>query len=416
MSSRGQLFGVIEAIRTPAQLPFVRRHLSVLEAIATEAAVALENVALYEKLEGRVEIANRRLLSAYQDLKEERDRISAIVSNMADGVILTDAQQRIVFVNPAAEVMFGLDATALQGRPAGEMLPHQALLHQLEGLSEPPSGIPRIQLEQPRHTVLSPRTARLTLPDGSPAGAVTVLSDITLLEELSEMKTEFVSVVSHELRTPLTSIMGFAQTLRSDQIPVEEGEQEEFLGIIEQEANRLLVMINDLLDVSRMEAGRPLPLNYVEVDLVKLAEHVVRFQSVTTTSHTFRFDFPAAGLTVTADRDKSEQMLTNLVSNAIKYSPQGGEIVLGGKAENGNRVLYVRDQGLGIAPEQLGQLFERYQRIDRDAIKGIRGTGLGLFLVKALVEAHGGRVWVESTVGTGSTFFLSLPEKPPASV
>jgi len=171
-------------------------------------------------------------------------------------------------------------------------------------------------------------------------------------------------------------------------------------------------MINDLLDVSRMEAGRPLAINYQPVDLRQLAQHVVRFQSVTTTSHQFRFDFPAAGLSVSADPDRAQQMLTNLVSNAIKYSPKGGEIALGGYEDGEQRVIYVRDHGIGIAPEQLGNLFERYQRIDREAIKGIRGTGLGLFLVRALAEAHHGRVWVESEVGKGSTFYISLPAAP----
>ena len=413
MAHRGKVVGVIETVRAPAQRPFERAHLPMLEALAAEAAVALDNLALYEKLEGRVEIANRRLLGAYQELKEERDRISAIVSSMADGVILTDATRRIVFVNPAAAAALGEPET-LQGRPVAEVLPFPELLRQLED-APAVAGIPRMQLTEPRKITLSPRTVLLRQPDGTRTGAVTVLSDITLLEELSEMKTEFVSVVSHELRTPLTSIMGFAQTLSGSQTMINDEERQEFLGIIEQESNRLLVMINDLLDVSRMEAGRPLRMNYQLVDLRQLAEHVVRFQSVTTTSHRFVFEFPDSGLSASADRDRVEQIITNLVSNAIKYSPKGGDVVIGGYEEGEQRVVYVRDQGVGIAPERIGDLFERYQRIDRDAIKGIRGTGLGLFLARALTEAHGGRVWVESEVGKGSTFYFSLPAVAPAA-
>jgi signal transduction histidine kinase len=241
-------------------------------------------------------------------------------------------------------------------------------------------------------------------------GAITVVSDVTLLQELSEMKTEFVSLVSHELRTPLTSIMGFSQTLREwGDRPA--SERDEFLGIIEQESYRLLVMINDLLDVSRMEAGRKLSMSYSLVDLREVAEHVVRFQQVVSSRHRFRLEFADAGLQVQADRDKVVQILTNLISNAIKYSPQGGEVVVSGAAEGEEVVVQVSDQGVGMTPEDVSRLFQRYQRVDRDAIKGIRGTGLGLYLVRGLVEAHGGRVWAESTPGKGSTFHFSLPRQ-----
>lgn len=414
MAHRGAVQGVVEVVRGTAVEPFEPHHLHVLEALATQAAVAFENAALYEKLEGRVEIANRQLLAAYQELKQERDRISAIVSNMADGVVLTDARGRILFMNPAAAQMLDLDAEEVEGHPIAEVLPYQTLLAQLEDEpAEVSAAIPRIQIGGQVPRILSPRTVRLTREEGGRAGAITVLSDITLLEQLSEMKTEFVSVVSHELRTPLTSIMGFAQTLHGHLDSLAAQERDEYLGIIEQESNRLLVMINDLLDMSRMEAGRPLPMNLEEVDLEELARHVVRFQQVTTSTHRFLFEFPDAPLAVEADSDKVEQILTNLVSNAIKYSPKGGHVVVGGRAEGDARVLYVRDQGVGMGPEEVEQLFQRYQRIDRDAIKGIRGTGLGLYLVRALVEAHHGRVWVESKPGEGSTFSFSLPAAQP---
>lgn len=411
MRHRDHVAGVIEVVRSVGEPPFAQAHLAILEAVAGEVAVALENVNLYEQLSGKVEIANRKLLAAYAELRQERDRVAAMVSNMADGVLLTDSARRILFINPAAAEMFGLDPAEVANRPVSQVLPHEELLEQLEdGALEETARIPRIRLEQPKRLVLSPRTVLLSDQDGRRTGAITVLSDITLLEELSQMKTEFVSLVSHELRTPLTSIMGFAQTLRGMPEKIDEEERAEFLGIIEQESNRLLVMINDLLDISRMEAGRTLSVDYKDVDLRPLAEHVVRFQRVTTTSHSFLFEFPADGLAVEADRDKVEQIVTNLVSNAIKYSPKGGEVVIGAREEGEEVVVYVRDQGLGMGSEEIGQLFQRYQRVDRDAIKGIRGTGLGLYLVRGLVEVHGGRVWAESQPGEGSTFYFSLPK------
>lgn len=410
----GQVVGVVEAARAEGDPPFEERHIALLEALANEATVALENTTLYEQLEGKIELANRDLVSAYRELKGERDRVSAIVSNMADGLLLTDAGKAIVFANPAVEHMFGVTAQQLERRPVAEALPYPELLSQLEGEPEESlERIPRIRVEQPRRMVLSPRTVRLRTEAGEAAGAITVINDITLLEELSEMKTEFVSLVSHELRTPLTSIMGFAQTLRGDAGALAEEAREEFLGIIEQESNRLVVMINDLLDVSRMEAGRELTLNCTLVDLRELTRHVVRFQQVTTDRHNFVLDFPEGGLEAEADRDKVEQILTNLVSNAIKYSPNGGDVSIAGSAEDTEAVLRVTDEGIGMTEEQMGQLFQRYQRVDRDSIKGIRGTGLGLYLVRGLVEAHAGRLWVTSEPGKGSSFFVALPRRRP---
>jgi len=408
---RGEVIGAVEVVRGVGEPPFQDGHLAVLTALASEVAVALDNMKLCEQLSGRVEIANRQLVAAYSELRQERDRVAAIVSNMADGVLLTDAGGRILFINPAAAQMFGLDPRGAEGRPAREVLPYPALMAQLgDAPTESQTALPTIRVEEPRHLVLSPRTVRLLDERGQRTGAITVVSDVTLLQELSEMKTEFVSVVSHELRTPLTSIMGFAETLMvSGDRPA--AERDEFLGIIQQESNRLLVMINDLLDVSRMEAGRPLALTYSLVDLREVIAHVVRFQQVVTSRHQFHLALPDSGLQVEADRDKVVQILTNLISNAIKYSPKGGEIRIGGADRGDEVVVDISDQGVGMSSEELGRLFQRYQRVDRDAIKGIRGTGLGLYLVRGLVEAHGGRIWAESSPGEGSVFHFTLAKR-----
>ena len=410
LSVRGEVLGVVEAVRAAGDAPFQLEHLTMLSALADEAAVALENTTLYEQLSGKVEIANRQLVGLYGELRQERDRVAAIVSNMADGVMLTDAQARIAFLNPAAAAMFGMEAREVEGELAAAKLPYPALAAQLaDHPEEAEPAIPMIRIEEPHRLVLSPRTVHLVDENGVRTGAITVLTDITLLQELSEMKTEFVSLVSHELRTPLTSIMGFAETLHGSSHRLPPEMQDEFLGIIEQESNRLLVMINDLLDVSRMEAGRKLGMNYSRLDLKQVAEDVVRFQRVTTTRHEFVFDFPGDGLWAEADRDKVIQILTNFLSNAIKYSPAGGEVTVGGIVQGEEAVLRVADKGVGMTPEEVAKLFQRYQRVDRDAIKGIRGTGLGLYLVRGLADAHGGRIWVESEPGVGSTFYFALP-------
>jgi signal transduction histidine kinase len=258
---------------------------------------------------------------------------------------------------------------------------------------------------------LNSNSALITDDQGQPVGVVTVLSDVTLLQELSDMKTEFVSVVSHELRTPLTSVQGFAQTLRYDvDGQFSAAERGEFLEIIEGECQRLLTMINEMLDASRIEAGRALAMNWREVNVPALVERLVKLHAATAESHQFELDFPADFPTIEADSDRVQQVLTNIISNAIKYAPEGGPVRISGRREDGQVLVSVADEGLGMTEAQLGQLFQRYHRVESDASKRIRGTGLGLYLTKGLVEAHGGRIWAESGgPGKGSTFSFLLP-------
>jgi two-component system phosphate regulon sensor histidine kinase PhoR len=407
---RGEVVGVVQVARGEQDDPLEERDLPLLLALGDEVSVALENAELYDQLSGKVELANRELVRAAGELKEERDRVRALVENMADGVILTDPELKVVYVNPAAEEMFSLRAAEAEGCEASEVFgfPELIALFRAPESERPEEGV-QLRVEKPSRMILAPRAVYLRDSGGNWLGTVTVVSDVTLIQELSDLKTEFVSLVSHELRTPLTSIQGFAQTLRGEAGDrFDEATKDEFLSIIQQECNRLVVMINDLLDISRMEAGRPLSMNLRPVELPALVERVLTFQGVTTDRHTFSTEVEGKIPPVRADRDKVEQILTNLISNAIKYSPTGGKVTVRLSAGEGSVVTSISDEGVGISPEAMGKLFQRFQRADRDVIKGIRGTGLGLYLVKGLVEAHGGSIRVESEVGTGSTFSFRL--------
>ncbi len=243
------------------------------------------------------------------------------------------------------------------------------------------------------------------------------------LEEASRLKSDFIGFVAHELRNPLTTIRGYVQTILADEehtLPAEV--MQEFHEAIEADSDRLLDMINELLDVSRLEAGRDLSLAVKPLSLRGLLEKLARrhkFYKYYTAQHSLTLDL-ADDLPdeegFQADEDKLNQVFSNLLSNAIKYSPDGGEIRLSAHVTPDDRVqIGVKDSGVGMTPDQASKLFRQYERLERDAIKNIPGTGLGLYLVKHLVELHGGDISAHSVTGEGSTFLVTLPFRPPAT-
>lgn len=243
------------------------------------------------------------------------------------------------------------------------------------------------------------------------------------VEEASRLKSDFIGFVAHELRNPLTTIRGYVQTLQQDTDgSLGEEVRTEFYEAIEADSDRLLDLINELLDVSRLEAGRPLSVAYGEVELRPLLDKLVRrhrFFKFFTRNHQLEADIaPDLPTIIEADEDKLNQVFSNLLSNAIKYSPNGGTITLTARPEGESEVLIqVKDEGLGMTSEQASRLFRQYERVERDDIRNIPGTGLGLYLVKHLVDLHGGEITCESEAGKGSTFTVRLPiHKPQAAV
>ena len=239
------------------------------------------------------------------------------------------------------------------------------------------------------------------------------------LEEASRLKSDFIGFVAHELRNPLTTIRGYVQTLMADTDHSLGPEvAEEFYEAIEADSDRLLDMINELLDVSRLEAGRALTLATKTIELRPLLEKQARrhrYYKFFSKNHRLSVEIePNSPTTIEADEDKLNQVLSNLLSNAIKYSPEGGEIQLTARPEGAEHILLsVKDSGVGMTEEQCSRLFRQYERIEREDIKKIPGTGLGLYLVKHLVELHGGEISCASAQGSGSEFSLRLPLHPP---
>jgi signal transduction histidine kinase len=234
------------------------------------------------------------------------------------------------------------------------------------------------------------------------------LQNVRALEEANRFKAELISTLAHEMRTPLTSIKGFSTALLMEEAAFSPETQQEFLQIIDDECDVLTDLIHDLLESSVIDAGL-LRLELEPVMLSRLAESVVSDIARQTEKHRIVVEFPRDFPIVDADPGRIVQVLRNLLGNAVKYSPQGGMIVVLGQVRDKQVVVSVADQGVGIAPEHLNRLFEKFFRVESDLGQHVVGSGLGLPIAQAIVESHGGRIWAESKLGEGSTFYFTLP-------
>jgi signal transduction histidine kinase len=226
------------------------------------------------------------------------------------------------------------------------------------------------------------------------------------LERLNKVKSEFVAIVSHEFRTPLTGIQGFSEMLRDEDLSVHE--MKEYAADINKDARRLNRLVNEMLDLGRMESGK-MALNSESIDLNAIVNDIVDSMQPNSSKHRFVLKLDRALPTLVADRDKVTQVVTNLASNAVKYSPKGGEVTITTRTEGSLVHLTVVDRGVGMPPALLESVFEPYSRVESGANRFIRGTGLGLPIARQLVKLHGGRIWAESVEGEGSTFHCVLP-------
>jgi signal transduction histidine kinase len=248
------------------------------------------------------------------------------------------------------------------------------------------------------------RQAASTIQQARLAAAV-----LTERQRLESMQSSFVSIVSHELQTPVSIIKGYAGTLARPDGPWSRDTVIRVAHTIEEECDRLYRLISDLLDISRIQAGR-VGMSIGPVDVPDLAETLAERSRPRSATHQFDTDFPPDFPIIRGDREKLRQALGNLVDNAIKYSPNGGAITIGGRAEASHVVLFVRDAGIGIPKDEQGRVFERFHRVDTRLSRTTQGVGLGLYICRVIVEAHGGQIWVESDgSGHGSTFYMRLP-------
>ncbi|OAT85227.1 ATP-binding protein [Desulfotomaculum copahuensis] len=342
-------------------------------------------------------------------LRQEKSKMENILVNMSEGVLAVNRKGTVMLCNPAAAQVLGVDAAAVTGQQLPPELPPAPLFETVleTGISQTAEFTP----DNGRTYVLA-QAAPLERRGGEIYGAVGVLQDITGLRQLEQLRRDFVANVSHELRTPLTTIQGFIEAMQ-DGMAGDTAVRERYLQVMHRETVRLNRLIHDLLDLSRLEAGKvEWEINLVEIpDL--FSRVLFKFQSqITATQLTVQQAVQPGLPPVLGNEDRIEQVLINLLGNAIRFSSPGGLIELRAAAENGKVTVVVRDTGPGIPPGDLPHIWERFYRVEKSRSRSRGGTGLGLAIVKHIIEAHGGEVAVQSEPGRGSSFKFTLTAAP----
>jgi PAS domain S-box-containing protein len=405
---------------------------AVLRTLGDQVAIAIENARLFEELEEhkatleeRVRERTEELAAALRYQKIEADKTKAIMEGIADGVMVFDAHHKVIMVNPTAERMLNLPVPIVLGRgmrnlieEADEAFDREATMTVLTVLSALVSSRERLEAGEPltqtrfqigERTITASFTP-VALTDEGPFNVVAVFRDITKEAEMDRMKSEFLSMAAHELRAPMTSIKGYSDMLLLGLAGEYDERQKQFLNTIRANVDRVLEMVNEFSEISRLETGalkldaKPLHIDDLVSEVIVSLRPQIEAKEINLT-----VEVPPDLPEVWGDRTRIIQILTNLVTNAYKYTPEGGGIAITAQWVDDSVQVDIVDTGIGIAPQDQEKLFTRFFRADHPGVRRVVGTGLGLSITKSIVEMHGGDIWVESQLGEGSTFSFTLP-------
>ncbi|MCL4560644.1 MAG: ATP-binding protein [Chloroflexi bacterium] len=370
-----------------------------LSSYANQAAIAVHNAKLYTQIQ------------------QEKKRLDALLDAAGDGMLILTTDHRVERCNASLGRMLGVSPQSIVGKKHDEVVewskpPEGISLDQAEAGGWPLTPNAHFYVEGDiKRNHLTPLPVGITYAPlvsekGKLINIIATVRDITRFRQAEEIKSTFISIISHELKTPVALIKGYVGTLRRDDAVWDRNVVQDSLAVIEEEADHLTGLIENLLDASRLQAGG-FALKRADVSLGELARRLTeRFQTQTTT-HQLVADFPSDFPIVLADEQRLEQVLNNLISNALKYST-GGEIRIRGQVHTQQVVVCVSDQGPGIAEEDIPHIFDRFYRAP-EAVRQTKGAGLGLFLARAIIEAHGGRIWVDPKPDGGARICFSLP-------
>jgi two-component system phosphate regulon sensor histidine kinase PhoR len=358
-----------------------------------------------------------QLTNKIEEVSKEKDYLQTILKGMAEGVLFIDEKSHIIMINDALQKLFSLSTEVLDKTPL-ELIRNAELEGAIqEAIRDGKNSSFELTLPsflgktfEVNVVGILPSAEELQKMGKGVRGAIAVFHDISRLKELEKIRQDFVANVSHELRTPLTTIKGYTETLLDGALKEEVAPQ--FLQVIQKHADRLTKIVEDLLALSKIESKEfylkwePLPLSDLIDDVSDFVKEAAQKKRISLS----RSIIPSS-LEVTGDRNYLEQVFINLLDNAFKYTPEGGEISIS-VVEKGQREIQVsiQDNGIGIPQEDLSRIFERFYRVDKGRSQELGGTGLGLSIVKHIIQAHGGRIWAESQLGKGSTFYFTLPK------
>jgi sensory box histidine kinase vicK len=357
-----------------------------------------------------------KIKEAQESTESERQRLDSVLRHMSDGVIATDRRGRIVIMNTAALDILNLKSEKVIGIPLLSILPLDEKVTFRELLETQQERLIHLE-EDGEDSIVQCEFSVIQRESGFISGLVCVLTDVTEQQKIDRERRNFVSNVSHELRTPLTSIKSYTEALVDGAWESKEIAPG-FLKVIETETDRMMRMITDLLNLSRMDQNR-LGLEKEFINMNELVLHIVNRFEMVLQSEPYReknyrilTDITQRDLWVELDQDKITQVLDNIINNAIKYSPDGGRIIVRLMETHTDIIVSVSDEGLGIARKDIPHLFDRFYRVDKARSRAMGGSGLGLAIAQEVVQLHGGKIWVNSIENKGSTFFVSLPYIP----
>jgi two-component system sensor histidine kinase VicK len=349
----------------------------------------------------------KKLEEAQAMTEGERRKLSSVLTNMTDGVIAADNKGKIILMNDPAAIMLDVSRETVIGQPMLELLRLDDTLT-ISNLFESTETRLLDFSEDETNMILKASFSVIQKDEGYPNGIITVLHDVTEQEKIEEDRKEFVANVSHELRTPLTTMRSYLEAL-AEGAWRDESIAPRFLHVTQNETERMIRLVSDLLQLSKLDS-KDYKLTKEYINIVELFHNVIdRFEMSKDQNVSFERNLPKDQIEMYIDEDKITQLLDNVISNALKYSPEGGTVVFSLKANKGEISITIKDNGVGIPKENLSKIFHRFYRVDKARSRKLGGTGLGLAIAKEIVEIHGGQIWAESEEGEGTTVSFTLP-------